>query len=186
VLVEVATVCDNDPSLKRELLEEARRLSREEPLNRRIADDLTRLDLLGRPLVLQFESVQGAPFSIADERGKIVILVFWSAESAPSLLWIEEFRHALDKFPAARMVTATVSVDTAPALVRDSLKEARVADWPTACDGKGWNGPLVRACGINALPTVFVIDQSGILRAINARNSYESWIRKLIIQPGKD
>jgi len=46
LLVEVATVCDNAPALKRELLDEARRLSTEPALNQRIADDLKRLELL--------------------------------------------------------------------------------------------------------------------------------------------
>ena len=64
MLVEVATICDNNPPLKRELLDEARRLSTEPALNQRIADDLKRLELLGKPLPLDFSAVQGGRFKI--------------------------------------------------------------------------------------------------------------------------
>lgn len=183
VLVEVATICDNDPPLKRRLLEEALEISKEESLNRRIGDDLRRLALLDKPLDLKFPTVQGGVFDIDKQRGRIVVLVFWSAEAAPSLIWMEDFRRALVNLPADRIAVATVSLDQNPERVAPFLKEVSLPDWPSACDGKGWSGELVRRLGINALPTVFILDQKGVLRAVNARNSYEPWIRKLIVQP---
>ena len=183
LLVEVATICDNDPSLKRALLEEARQASKEDVLNRRIEDDLRRLNLLDKPQAVSFPTIQGATFDIARQRGRIVVLIFWSAEAAPSLLWMEDFRRALVNLPAERIEVATVNLDKNPEKVSRFMKEASLPDWPTACDGKGWAGPMVREFGINALPTVFLFDQKGILRAVNARNSYEPWIRKLIAQP---
>jgi hypothetical protein len=183
LLVEVATICDNDPSLKRQLLEEALQSSRDEALNRRIEDDLRRLNLLEKPLALKFPTVQGEVFDLVKQRGRIVVLVFWSAEAAPSLLWMEDFRRALVNLPTGLIEVATVNLDKNPDRVSPFLKEVSLPDWPTACDGKGWSGALVREFGINALPTVFLFDQRGILRVVNARNSYETWIRKLIAQP---
>lgn len=182
LLVEVSTICDNDPELKRELLEEARRAAREEPLKRRIADDLRRLDLIGKPLAVSFPTLQGPVFDTKSWRGKVGFLVFWSAESAPSILWIQEFRNALRQLPADRVGVATVALDEDAGLVKSVMGETGINGWPTACDGKGWQGALARSNGVNALPTVFVVDQTGILRSANARNSYESWIRKLILE----
>lgn len=183
LLVEVATICDNDPALKRELLEEARQSSREDVLNRRIEDDLRRLRLLDKLLPVKFSTIQGGTFDISKHRGRVVVLVFWSAEAAPSVLWMEDFRRALVNLPVERIEVATVSLDKDSEKVSTFLKEASLPEWPTACDGKGWAGEMVRGFGINALPTVFLFDQKGILRAVNARNSYEPWIRKLIAQP---
>jgi hypothetical protein len=182
LLVEVATICDNNPPLKRELLDEARRLSSEPALNRRIADDLRRLELLDKPFALEFSTIQGGRFNIAACRGRIVLLVFWSTESLPSLLWIEDFRRALANLPADKLAIATISLDQNPAPVREVMEGLGISQWPTACDGQGWQSPLVRPYGINALPTILLLDQKGTLRAINARNSYESWIRKLLIE----
>lgn len=184
LLVEVATVCDNAPVLKRELLDEARRLSTEPALNQRIADDLKRLELLDKPLKLEFTTLQGRSFNLASMRGRIVLLVFWSSDSLPSLLWIEGFRHALAKLPADKLAIATVCLDQNKTPVPDVMEGLGISSWPTACDGEGWKSPLVRDFGINALPTVFLFDQKGTLRAINARNSYESWIRKLLVEKG--
>jgi len=182
LLVEVATICDNDPELKRELLEEARRAAREEPLKRRIADDLRRLDLIGKPLAISFPTLQGAVFDTKSWRGKVGFLIFWSAESAPSILWIQEFRNALRQLPADRVGVATVALDEDAGLVKGVMGEIGIDGWPTACDGKGWQGELARSNGVNALPTVFVVDQGGVMRSANARNSFESWIRKLILE----
>lgn len=183
LLVEVATICDNDPELKRQLLDEARGLSHEEPLDRRIADDLKRLDLIGKPLPLHFQTVQGGAFDVADCKDRIVFLVFWSGESAPCLLWMEDFRLALAKMPGDRFVVASICLDKDSAIPVDRLKELGISNWPTGCDGQGWAGAIPRQCGINSLPTVFLLDQKGVLRSTNVRMSYESWIRKLTIQP---
>jgi hypothetical protein len=182
LLVEVSTLCDNNPPLKRELLEEARSLSRDPMLDLRIADDLKRLELVDKPFALEFPTVQGRRFDIASQRGRLVLVLFWSTESLPSLLWIEDFRRALAKLPADKITIATVAVDKNPATVREVVEGVGISNWPTACDGEAWQSPLVRPLGINALPTVFLIDQRGVLRALNARNSYESWIRKLLIE----
>jgi len=117
-------------------------------------------------------------------RGRIVLLVFWSSDSLPSLLWIEGFRHALANLPADKLAIATVCLDQNKTSVPDVMEGLGISSWPTACDGEGWKSPLVRDFGINALPTVFLFDQKGTLRAINARNSYESWIRKLLVEKG--
>ena len=44
----------------------------------------------------------------------------------------------------------------------------------------GWNGPVVRALGINALPTVWVVDKAGVLRTLNAKTDYRSLVQRLI------
>lgn len=183
LLVEVATICDNEPSLKRELLEEARQSSKEEALRRRIDDDLLRLNLLDKRLPVKFLTIQGGHFDISKQRGRVVVLVFWSAEAAPSLLWMDDFRRALIDLPSSKIEVATVNLDNNPQSVSPFMKEASIPDWPTACDGKGWASPMVREFGINALPTVFIFDQQGVLRSVNVRNNFEFWIRKLLAQP---
>jgi hypothetical protein len=181
LLAEVATICDSDPDLKHKLLSDARRLSKEETLNRRIDDDLKRLSLLDTKPSVRFPTVQNGTFDLAAQSGRIVILIFWSSESAPSILWIEELRRAMAKLPADKISIATFSLDRDIKSVRERCADIGIANWPTGCDGLGWQSPLARAFGINALPTVFIFDQNGTLRSINARSSYESWIRRLLL-----
>jgi len=180
LLVEVATVCDHDPALKRTLLERARELSAEESLNHRIADDLLRLDLLGKPLEVKFPTAQGGHVSVAAQAGRVVILVFWSAESPACLLWLKNFRRSLDSLPKKELSVATVCLDTDRAVVGQGLKEFQMDDWPAGFDGLGWDSPTVRSLGINSLPTVIVLNRKGIVCSINARDNYEVLARRLL------
>ncbi len=180
LLVEAATVCDNDPALKRKLLDEARALSKEDALNHRIADDLVRLNHLDKPLELKFPTVQGAVFDTSEQKGNVVAIVFWSAESPHSLMWLQSFRSTLQKLPKANLKVVTVSLDTNRQALSQRLKEFQIEDWPTNFDGKGWDNAIARPLGINALPIVFILDKSGVLRALNARDNYGFWITKLL------
>lgn len=182
LLTEVATICDGDPQLKRRLLEEAERSSPSPPLARRIDDDLRRLDLLGKPLDLAFNTLDGKPWSTSSMRGRVGIIVFWSATSAPCLVWMDGFRRDLGAGGSNDIAIATYALDPEPATVRTTMEELSITRWPTGWDAMGWQAATPRACGINALPTVFVLDRKGILRSINARNSIDSWVRQLVVE----
>ena len=179
LLVEAATVCDDVPNQKRDLLEEALRLTSEESLKRRIADDLRRIDLLGKPVELKMSSSGGGQIDIPALRGNVVVLIFWSSDSPHSLLWLRDFRSSWETLPKDRLRVVTISLDQSRAAFNSRFRELH-ADWPTHFDGLGWRGAIPRSLGINALPTVWMIDKKGILRSINARANYEFWIRQLL------
>jgi len=180
LLVEASTVCDSDPALKRKLLTEARDLSKEEALNRRIADDLVRLNLLDRPFRLNFPTIQGGTFRTEDQLGNVVVIVFWSAESPHCLLWMKGFRRAMEQLPKTSLRIATVSLDTNKKALLQRMNEFQIEAWPTSFDGLGWDSAVARPLGINSLPTTFVIDKKGVLRAINARDNHDLWVRRLL------
>lgn len=179
LLVEVATICDDSPKLKRQLLEDALRLTSEEALKMRITDDLKRLDLLGLPLDLRLTTTSGTPLNLASLRGNVVVLIFWSAESPHSLLWLRNFRATWEKLPKDQLKVVTVSLDTDRKLLAEKLAELP-SSWVTQFDGKGWEGPLARSLGINALPSVWILDKRGVLQTLNAQADYETRIRLLL------
>ena len=178
LLVEAATLCDDTPVVMRELLVSAQALSKEPALNARIADDLRRLNTLNQPVSAKFATIQGGRIDLAELRGSVVVLLFWAAESPPSLLWMKQFRDTLAKIPPEGLRVVMISLDED----RKDLDEAiRMFDlkWPINFDGKGWENAVARPLGINAIPTVWILDKKGILRSLNARENYEVWIRRL-------
>ena len=183
LLVEVATICDENPKLKRDLLERASTRATDPMLKARIADDLKRLALLGNPLKLSFPLLDGGSFGTTSMRGRVGVLIFWSAESVPSILWMRDFRRALSRLPSAKISVASIALDKDAQGVSEALRQLGITDWPTGFDGKGWESPVARECGINALPTVMLLDQRGVVRSVNARYSYESLINSLIVSP---
>ena len=72
-----------------------------------------------------------------------------------------------------------VSLDSTRAGLDASIK-ARATEWPVLWDGKGWQSPLVRRLGINAVPTLWIIDKNGCLRTLNALTESESLVRALL------
>lgn len=184
LLAEAATLLDDQPALKRKTLEQASILARDDATRLRIADDLKRLDLLGRSPQLAFDTLQGGHFSLAAQRGRIVFLIFWAGWSPPSVAWLADFSTFAAKLPSNRVTVATVSLDRVKANAEKTLQTLKIGDWPTAFDGRGWEGEIVRQLGINALPTIFIFDAEGRLRALNARDTYRSVLRQLLEKPG--
>jgi len=182
LLAEAATLLDDQPSRKRKALEQAQILARDDATKQRIKDDLTRLDLLGQQADISFETLDGDRWSVAGQSGRVTVLAFWAGWSPPSVAWLAEFGKFARNLPDGRVAVATVSLDEKTANARETMQKLGLSAWPTACSGDGWQDPLVRRLGINALPTVFVFDKEGRLRTLNARQGYESLIRQLVAE----
>lgn len=180
LLNEAAVLLDDQPPRKRKILEQAATLARDDATRQRIKDDLQRLDLLGQEADISFATVQGGEFSVAAERGRVVVLVFWAGWSPPSVAWLAEFAKFAATLPADRVSIATVSLDRKEDNCTQTLRKLGLDQWPTAFSGKGWDDAVARRLGINALPTVFIFDPQGRLRTLNARTGYDSLVRQLL------
>ncbi|HEX4083562.1 MAG TPA: TlpA disulfide reductase family protein [Chthoniobacteraceae bacterium] len=166
LLAEVASVFQDSPRTARSLLEQARPLAGTPELKQSIDDDLKRLSLLGKPLEMQWTSVQGQRVDLARLRGKVVLIYFFASWSAPSMYELDWVNHLADGDSNVQMLG--VCLDNDPVSVPDFLEIHNIT-WPVFCDGRGWQGELVRSLGINELPVLWIVDRKGILRALDAK-----------------
>lgn len=178
LLVEAATVCDPEPETKRALLDAADRLTTEEPLKRRIADDRTRLALLGEFLDLEVAGLDGKNIHLASLRGEPTVIIFWSSEAPQSLVWLRDFGAAWLRLGKRAPQVLTISLDKSQSTAADMAREFP-PQWHTAWESGGWQAPTARRLGINALPTVWVVDRTGRLVSLSAKTDWE----RLTIQP---
>ena len=178
LLAEVATLFDAQPKTKQALLTEAQPLATDDELKGRIADDLKRVRLLGEEVPLAFTSVQGREIKVGDLHGRPVLVVFFAAFSPPSLAALTNVQRAVAELPAGSVQVLGVDLDEKRETL-DAVIKSRALTWPIAFDGKGWESPLVRALGINALPTVWLLDARGRLRSLNALENTAAQIRQL-------
>ncbi|MGV3531474.1 MAG: TlpA family protein disulfide reductase, partial [Chthoniobacteraceae bacterium] len=169
VLLEVASLFDHQPRTKRTILVDAQAVADKEADRIRIADELKKLDLLGAPVHLQFKSVQGKEFNIAQLRGKVVALIFFADWSPPSITALKALKTAVHGAPAGQVQLVGVSLDKSTDALAQLMNEHAI-DWPVAFDGKGWMSPLARDFGVNALPTVWLIDPQGRLRSLKGQD----------------
>ncbi len=179
LIVEVASFYDAKPRQKSAMLYEALRLTSEPALKMRISDDLKRLDLLGRPLSLEFLSMRGAPVSIADFEGIVVVVYFFANWSPPSVAGLEDLAEVMRKFSNKKVRAIGISLDQSEAEAKVALSTAGL-QVPVYFDGRSWESPLVRTFGVNALPTVWVVDRRGVLRILNARENLFDVVQALI------
>lgn len=183
-LLELATLYDERPTEKRALLEQAQARTSDPALRQRIDDDFHRLAQLGKRVEAVLKPWKGGPpVNLADRRGRAALVVFWASWSAPSLRELARLEQVAPAWKERPLDVYTVSLDDDAAALGGILRATGLV-WPVHCDLKGWRGELVRSLGINALPTVWVLDRNGILLTLNARDHEVEWIeRALATQP---
>jgi peroxiredoxin len=179
LLVELATLYDSQPIRKRSLLLQAEHLATDPETKGRAADDLKRLALLGKPLEMKFQSVQGETIDPAACRGRVVAIFFYADWSPPAMETLDRIAPLARKYAGARAQFIAVSLDQQQSTAAAALK-ARGIDCPLVCDGKGWDGPAIREPGINALPLVWLLDKRGVLRELNSADDCETRMRELL------
>ncbi len=179
LLTEVATLFDHQPVTKEALLEDARALAADEELKARIADDLKRVRLVGREVALRFTAVQGQEITPDGLQGRPVFVIFFASFSPPSIEALGSLQQAVAGLPAGSVRVLGVCLDEKREALTALLK-ARGLTWPVACDGRSWQSPLVREFGINALPTVWLLDARGRLRSLNGLEGAAVKARELL------
>jgi thiol-disulfide isomerase/thioredoxin len=178
LFAEVAALFDSDPKTKLALLEDARALAKDDELKSRLADDLRRTALFGKPVSLSGPGLQGRPVNLDDLRGAPTLVIFFADFSPPSTAVLESVVRVVADLPKGSVrlfgVCLDASRDESAALLR-----RLGATWPVLHEGKGWESPAVRALGINTLPAVWLLDAAGRLRSLNAHQGTASLIRQL-------
>lgn len=178
LLAEASDLSNQHPAEKRKLLDLALSLCAEESLLQRLRDDRMQLEQLGKPVDLAFTATDGTKVDLAAGRGSVTAVVFWSAESAPSLVWMGYFAKYAESVPSLRVVTVSLDRNRADL---DAAMNSMNLHWPTAFDGGGWQNALARKFGINTLPTLWLIDRKGNLACLNARENYQLKINELLL-----
>jgi hypothetical protein len=178
LLAEIAALFDFEPPTKESLLLRAKKLTKDPGLTAQITDDLRRLALLGKPLPLRFTALDGRRVDVKSWQGKVVGIVFFATWSAPSKVALAELRRAIGA-EGARAQLAAISLDSDRAVLVNFLR-AQGITIPVAWDGKGWDGPLMQALGINSVPTTWLLDKNGILRSLDALEDTDGQIRRLL------
>lgn len=178
LLTEIAALFDFEPATKETLLQRAKKMSKDPDLTAQIADDLRRLGFLGKPLPLRFTALDGRRVDVKEWRGKVIGIVFFATWSEPSKTALLDLRRAIEAAgPGAEL--AAISLDAE----RDALEiflRGKGITYPVTWDGKGWDSPLMRALGINSVPTAWLLDKNGILRSLDALEDPDGQIRKLL------
>jgi hypothetical protein len=115
-----------------------------------------------RQLRIEAEGLDGKPYSLAQDRGAIVVVAIWSPESLASRKSIGELQRFANARRSDGLKVMAVSVTRDAAALR-SFVAARQLDLPVAMLATHDLGPLPEA----DLPIVWAFDRDGTLRGVH-------------------
>ena len=114
--------------------------------------------------------LDGTPISLADYRGKVVLLDFWAVWCGPCLGEIPRIKAVYEKYHDKGFDVIGVSLDEDAAVLREFIKEKEIP-WRQIFDGQKGAGHLVQQYGIRGIPAPFLIDREGKVISVKARGS---------------
>lgn len=114
--------------------------------------------------------LDGTPISLADYRGKVVLLDFWAVWCGPCLGEIPRIKAVYEKYHDKGFDVIGVSLDEDAAVLRAFIKEKEIP-WRQIFDGQKWAGHLVQQYGVRGIPAPFLIDREGKVISVEARGS---------------
>ena len=121
---------------------------------------LRRLELQGKPLELSGKTAAGQPISLAQYRGKVVLVPYWATWCIPCKEDLPMLRGLYEEYNRRGFEIVGINLDTDAAAVGPFVKQNRIP-WKSFHEPKGQDGPLSRDFGIVSVPTMFLVGKDG-------------------------
>lgn len=114
------------------------------------------------------QGMAGDTLSLKQFHGKNLLLVFWASWSKPGRLKNQFLSQTFNNFNTQGLEILQISLDTRRQPWLDAISEDKLT-WHHACDGLGWNSPVVTAYKVKKLPYNLLIGPEGTIIAYNIR-----------------
>lgn len=112
------------------------------------------------------EDIDGKRFCLSDYRGKVVLLTFSGNWCGSCRALYPEERRLVEQLKGKPFVVLSVNTDQDKETLRKSIDSGEIA-WRCWRDG-GTGGPITLRWGISYFPSLYLIDQHGVIRHTDA------------------
>jgi len=112
--------------------------------------------------------LDGKPLSVANYKGKIVMIDFWATWCGPCVGELPNVIKTYEKYHDKGFEIIGVSLDKDKEKLTAFLKENKMT-WPQYFDGRGWQNEVSSKCGVNSIPSTYLLDKEGKIIAKGLR-----------------
>ncbi len=104
--------------------------------------------------------LSGKPLSIANYKGKVVLIDFWATWCGPCVAELPNVLKTYAKFHTQGLEIIGVSLDEDQQKLESFIKQKNLT-WQQFFDGKGWQNKLAAKYGISSIPATYLLDGAG-------------------------
>ena len=123
--------------------------------------------------------MDGREVELGKLKDKVVLVDFWATWCGPCVAEIPHVKAAYDKFHAQGFEIVGISFDQDRAALEKFVKTKELP-WPQYFDGKVWQNKFGQRYGIEAIPTIWLVDRKGNLVDTNARQDLAGKVELLL------
>jgi peroxiredoxin len=106
------------------------------------------------------KDLNGKPLSVANYRGKILLLDFWATWCGPCVGELPNVLKTYEKHHPQGFEIIGISLDQDEKQLTKFLAQKNIP-WQQYFDGKGWENKLASKYGVESIPATFLLDAKG-------------------------